>query len=317
MEHKVTELRTSQIVPGTNDRTIFDPAALQELASSIKTYGLAQPITVRTIVQCGECLAIFTDRNAPAQCPNCGSEDLWSAYQIVAGERRYRAIDEILQWPSIPAIIRDLDDEQASAIMLAENVARADLDPIDEACAYQNRIDNFGWSVKDCADKAGVSAVRVRFRLKLLTLRGDLQKLIRDDNLPLGYAQILADGHLDANRQMIALAHLRDNPSPTPTWFRRIVGKLVEDQDQESLFDTDAFFVAQEIGESGEAQLVEPPHPSTTTPPAKGKTLRQIVQNQVDFWADAAAAWDRLGKPFKRQECESAAKALTLALAAA
>jgi len=283
---EITPINLNEIIPGNNDRTRFDQSSLMELADSIKGHGLAQPITVRYL------------------------SDI-DCYQIVAGERRYRAA-QMLGWNAIPAVVRELDDETAAAIMLAENIARSDLDPIDEARAYQSRMDKFGWTVNDVAEKAGVSTVRVKFRLKLLGLRPDLQDLVRSGDLQLGYAQILSDAHLDTNRQLIALARLRDNPSPTPTWFRRQVNALLEEQAQDSLFDADMFTV-QAI--EAKQEFVNPPHPSTTTPPKVGRSLRDIVANQVKFWTKAAEDWNLLGKPFKRQECEAAAQALALALA--
>jgi ParB/RepB/Spo0J family partition protein len=280
MAHQTVELKLNQIIPGDNDRSHFDTEGLRELASSIKEHGLAQPITVRP---------------------------LNGHYQIVAGERRYRA-HVLLNAETIPAIIRDLDDEAASAIMLAENVSRRDLDPIDEALAYQKRLTQFDWSVEDIAQRAGVTTVRVHFRLKLLRLRPDVQKLIRDGQLQLGYAQILSDADLDTNRQLIALRRLRDNPRPTPTWFRREVNALREEQCQETLFDT-SFFTVQAPEAAAEAYS-EPAHPETTAAPRVGRSLQDIIGNQVKFWQSAAEEWDRLGKPFKRQECQAAAAAL-------
>lgn len=285
---EIQNIPTIQIIPGNNDRTKFDQAALQDLAASIKAHGLAQPITVRPVN---------------------------GHFEIIAGERRFRALRDILQRDTIPAIIRtDLTDEAASAIMLSENMARADLDPIDEGRAYQARIDAYGWSVKDCAEKAGVSTVRIHFRLKLLRLRDDVQKLIGDGNLTLGYAQILADANLDANRQLLAIARLRDNPHPTPTWFRREVNSLLGQQSQESLFVTD--LLVEPIVTEEASTYVEPPHPTTTCPPIEGSTPRDKMINLITFWRKASEAWDALGKPFKRQECQAAAQALTLALAA-
>lgn len=286
MTKEITLIDTNEIVAGNNDRTTFDQAQLQELADSIGQQGLIQPISVRFLDGC----------------------DL---YQIIAGERRYRAC-KMAGLDQIPAIILDIGDEEASILMLTENVARADLDPIDEANAYASRIAQFRWTVKECAQRAGVSDVRVRFRLKLLRLRDNLQKLVRDGQLTIGYAQILADGKLDANRQMIAIARLRSNPSPTPTWFRRQVGQLLEEQAQESIFDTD-LFTARAIAEQ-EMTFTEPPHPNTTTPPIKGKSPRERILSLVEFWQKAAGQWNALGKPFKRQECQAAAQALSFAL---
>jgi ParB family chromosome partitioning protein len=88
------------------------------------------------------------------------SRPVGEGYEIVAGERRYRAV-KLLGWIHIPAIVRELSDEAASAIMLAENTGRADLNPIEEANAYQRRVTTFGWSAERIADVAGVSKDRV------------------------------------------------------------------------------------------------------------------------------------------------------------
>lgn len=286
---EITLLHTSEIVPGNNDRTVFDPRQLAELAASIAEYGLIQPITVRRL---------NTDE---------------VLYQIVAGERRYRAIC-LLGWEEVPCLIQDLSDEEASAVMLAENVSRADLDPIDEALAYANRIDLFGWTVADVAQKAGVSQVRVQFRLQLLALKPDLQKLVRDGQLPIGYAQIIARAELDSNFQVLAMRAFNNNSAPTLGWFRRAVSELQERQNQRQLFDL-PLFGGPVISEVTPTAVSEPPHPATTKPPTVGKTARDIIANQIKFWQEAANRWHEAGKPFKRQECEAAAQALGFALA--
>lgn len=287
----ITSLNLSEIIPGDNDRTVFDKNDLDELAASIKEHGLIQPITVRIL----------------------DSETTDPIYQIVAGERRFRAC-RLLGWDEIPAIIQDLTDEEASAIMLSENISRADLDPIDEALAYQKRIEVFGWSVQDCADKAGVTPVRIQFRIKLLKLRQDLRSLIRTGNLELGYAQIIAGADLDPNFQTLALAALRDNPHPTPPWFRRICGELANKQAQGRMFD-DPLFSGTPALAFEPKPIVEPPHPATTKPPAIGSTPKEIIASQINFWNDAAQEWDEIGKPFKRQECQAASQALQSLLA--
>lgn len=282
---QVENIPTAQIIPGDNDRTVFDPARIADLAASIAANGLAQPVTVRIL-----------DTNTPDP-----------LYQIVAGERRFRACKS-LGMETIPAIIADLNEEEAAAVMLAENTARADLDPIDQALAYQKRMQRFGWSVAEVAQKAGVSAVHVQFRLKLLRLRSDLQGLVRTGSLPLGYAQIIADADLDPNRQMIAFSKLRDNPSPTTGWFRRLCGQLLEEQAQRNLFDLGSFVTCTP---AQPAPAEEPAHPATHKAPALGNSLPEIIRYQVSFWQRAAASWDKLGKTFKKQECEAAALALS------
>lgn len=285
--HEVVKLNVNEIVPGNNDRTTFDETALQELADSLREYGLIQPITVRQL-------------------------DDTDLYQIIAGERRYRAA-RLLGWAQVPCIIIDADDEQAAALMLAENVARKDLDPIDEARAYQSRMDLYGWTIDQLAEKAGVSTIRVQFRLKLLRLTPEVQQLIRTNNLQLGYAQILSDSGLDTNRQRIAVAKLRDNPNPTPGWFRGVINILIEQQAQAGMFEQDLLNVQSAPALAALAN--EPPHPGTTQPPKIGRTPRERLQSQIEFWTRAADQWQRIGKPFKRQECQAAAQALQAALA--
>lgn len=277
------------IVPGNNDRTEFNETALIELAESIKQNGLLQPPTVRPIE---------------------GTE----MYQIIAGERRYRAT-QLLRWLEVPCHIADKNDEEASVAMLIENVQRNDLNPIDEANAYISRMRHYGWTIDDLAKKTGLSKVRIQFRVKLGKLRPDIQNLIKTGNLQLGYAQVLADADLDPNFQTIALRQLRENTSPTPAWFRRTCSQLLEQQSQVEMFDMPLFGGPVEVF----GQVIEPPRepasPATTMPPKKGATPHEIIANQIKFWQEAAEAWDKLGKPFKRQECEAAAFALKSTLA--
>lgn len=283
----ISQIKISQIVPGKNDRTVFDETGLRELADNIKEHGLIQPITVRY-------------KKTSRQ------------FEIIAGERRFRAC-KLLKWKKIPAIVKIMKDEEAAAITLAENIARQSLDPIDEAQAYQRRIDDFSWTIEDLAKYAGTSSIHIRFRLKLLKLIPEIQKLIRFGNISLGYAQILADAALDTNFQLCAFATFRDNPKPTPGWFRTIILDLKQKQDQGILFKG-PLFDGLEKTEGDKHTIPEPPHPSTTAPPKIGHTMKEILRNQMSFWEQAAKQWDVIGKPFKRNECQSAAQALNLAI---
>ena len=284
----INDIPISQIIPGKNDRTVFDESGLRELADSIKEHGLIQPITVRHAEDC-------------------------KRFEIIAGERRFRAC-KLLGWQTIPAIITALEDEEASAVTLAENIARKSLDPIDEACAYQSRIESFGWSIEDLSKYAGTSTIHIQFRLKLLKLIPEIQKLIRGGNIQIGYAQILAGASLDSNFQLLAFSKLRDNPKPTMGWFRSIVSELKEKQDQGILFKGPLFDKTDATREGQTKNIREPPHPETTTPPKIGRNYKEIMSNQINFWEEAAKQWGAIGKPFKRNECRSAAQALTKAL---
>lgn len=134
-----------------------------------------------------------------------------------------------------------MNDEQADALMLAENVHRADLNPMDEARAYHKRMDKHDWSIAQVADKANVSAHRVTGRLKLLDLVPEAQKLIADRQMGVQFGEVMSP--LDNNRQRIALRYVAQTERPLLREFKAIVGRLLEEQAQESLFDADLFIV--------------------------------------------------------------------------
>lgn len=211
---EIVNVRMSEIRPGDNDRVVFEAAGLRELADSLAAHGLAQPITVRPMAAGG--------------------------YEIVAGERRWRAAG-LLGWATIPAIVRELSDEDAAAVMLLENIARRDLSPIEEARAYASRRNRFGWSVADLAKHANRSADFVRRRLALLDLLPEVQQLVTSKALPLAYAEALID--LRASGQSAAIATLggRDGVPSIATW-RAMVGELLTKQDQLMMdFDLGAY----------------------------------------------------------------------------
>lgn len=219
----VSEVPVGAIRPGPNDRHVFDADALAELAASIGEHGLAQPITVR---------------------PIDGGLD-GTEYEIVAGERRFRAVRDVLEWEHIPALIRELDDLAASSVMLVENLQRADLNPMEEAEAYQARIDRFDLDVAALSKMSGVGQVRIQKRLSLLRLCPEAQHLIRTGQMKPGPGSRLAG--LDANRQMLAVAALRADPNMKWQDWAEICSRLREEQDQDALFDPDDLLQVEEF----------------------------------------------------------------------
>lgn len=220
----LTQIPADSIQPGNNDRTIFDTEELEELAASIREHGLAQPPTVRP---------------------------LGDVYEMVAGERRFRAMTTVLGWSDIPVFLRaDLTDAAASALMLAENVQRQDLDPIDEAAAYAKRMDEFGLTVGEVAHMANVSIARVTTRLPLLDLCAEAAKLVRDKALSINHARVLAP--LDSNRQVLAIRTLGTKGLDYFA-FRDLCGRLHDEQVTESMFDTDDFLRVQDLADDAAA----------------------------------------------------------------
>jgi len=228
----------AKVQRGDNDRTVFDQDGLIELAASIKEHGVKQPPIYRLRYKCGndECaIPLHPDQFFHcAVCPACGTSEHDYYYEIVAGERRTRAAT-LAGLTEIKALVEDIDDETASAIMLTENTGRKDLDPVDEAKAYARRVKEYSWSDEEIARKAGASVERVKSRLRLSTVRPEILRLVRSGNFPVGHAEILAD--LDANRQMIAARPLIDGKRLNRREFRAVVDALIAQQQQEAMFD--------------------------------------------------------------------------------
>jgi len=262
----IQDVAVVRIVPGDNDREEFEPVALRELVDSIAQHGLAQPITVR----------------------------LYGAgYQIVAGERRWRAA-LLLGWETIPALVRELDDEAASAIMLLENIQRAELNPIEEARAYRKRMTQFGWDADTTARAANVPVERVRLRLMLLDVVPEAQQLIRDGQLGVKYAYVMRD--LDANRQRLALRYLSLVDTPRLREFRELCARLLAEQAQEAMFDMAAFMTGVQVTRAQEATSrlervipVDADLPGVRKARSAGQALERYIRDLLDGGLDDAA----------------------------
>jgi len=158
-------------------RTNFNLDALQELADSIKAQGVVQPIIVRPLSA------------TPGQ------------FELVAGERRWRAA-QLAGLHVIPAIVRDIPDQEAMAVALIENIQRQDLNPIEEAKALVRLVDEFGLTHQEAADAVGRSRVSVSNLLRLLTLETDVRHMLEDGQLEMGHARAILG--LEAVKQMQA-----------------------------------------------------------------------------------------------------------------
>jgi ParB family chromosome partitioning protein len=149
-------------------RQQFDVAALEKLAESIKADGLMQPIVVRPT-------------------PGSANGDM----QIVAGERRWRAA-RLAGLATIPAIVRELDDQQMAEWALIENLQREDLNPIERAEAFQRLTEDFGLSHERVADRVGLERSTISNLLRLLSLCDHAKQLVRDGLLSMGQARAIA-----------------------------------------------------------------------------------------------------------------------------
>ena len=178
-----SRLDLSALVPGVyQPRTRMDEGALYELAESIKVQGVMQPILVRPLAQ-------------------TGSEP--QRYEIIAGERRFRA-SKLAGLTQVPVLVRDVPDEAAAAMALIENIQREDLNPLEEAQGLQRLVKEFGLTHEEAAQSVGRSRSAASNLLRLLNLAEPVQMLLMAGDIDMGHARALLS--LEAATQ-ITTAH--------------------------------------------------------------------------------------------------------------
>ena len=175
---KLKEIKLADVVPNIKQpRKLMDEDKLVELAESIREHGVVQPIVVRPL----------------------GAGD----YELIAGERRWRACLS-LGMEKIPAIIREYDDLEATAVALIENIQRENLNPLEEAMAYKVLMDDFGLTQEDVSKRVGKSRPFVGNMVRLLTLPPDIKNMMAEGKISTGHARaILA---IEDKKKQIKLA---------------------------------------------------------------------------------------------------------------
>lgn len=157
-------IKTSLIVPNkTQPRKIFEKEALNELAESIKTYGILQPLLVK----------------------KSGSN-----YEIIAGERRWRAA-QLAGIKELPVLVRDYDEKLRAEVSIIENLQREDLNPIEEAGAYAQLMEDFGLTQEEVAERVSKNRTTITNMLRLLKLDNSVQQMLVDGRLSQGHARAL------------------------------------------------------------------------------------------------------------------------------
>lgn len=172
LEIPIDELRPNPYQP----RKTFDEEALRELADSIEEHGVFQPIIVKRSIK---------------------------GYEIIAGERRFRA-SKMAGKNTIPAIVRDFSDEEMMEIALLENLQREDLNAIEEAMAYRTLQERLGLTQEELAKKVGKSRSHVTNMLGLLRLPEEVKELVTENKLTMGHARMLSK--LEDNNQIRQMA---------------------------------------------------------------------------------------------------------------
>ena len=162
----IKTLRMSEIEPNKSQpRTVFDEENIRGLAESIREHGLIQPIVVRPL-------------------PNGIS------YQIIAGERRWRAC-KLLKMEEVPVIIRETDELEAAQLAIVENVQRADLNPVEEAMAYRALMDKYGMTQDRLAEIMGKSRPYIANLTRLLSLPEEVLTALSNGEISVGHAKVL------------------------------------------------------------------------------------------------------------------------------
>lgn len=165
MISNIVDLDVNKIIPNKNQpRKSFDEKALEELSVSIKSYGIIQPITVRKIY-----------------------DDI---YEIIAGERRFRAA-KLINMETVPAVIIETGEEESAAMALIENLQREDLDFIEEAMAYERLIEDFDLNQTKLAEKVGKSQSTIANKMRILKLPERVKLKIREGGLSERHARAL------------------------------------------------------------------------------------------------------------------------------
>lgn len=193
-------LTVDRLQPGKyQPRTRMDPTTLEDLAASIKAQGLIQPILVRPI----------------------GNDH----YEIVAGERRWRA-SQIAGLREVPVLVREIPDEAALAMALIENIQREDLNPLEEAMGLQRLIDEFGMTHQQAADSVGRSRSAATNLLRLLQLAAPVQDMLLENRLDMGHVRAVLPL---PGADQVAVANRAAQQGLSVRQVEQLVQKLIHD----------------------------------------------------------------------------------------
>ena len=202
LEKEIFEIALKDIMPNRfQPREIFDDEALQELAQSIKAHGVIQPIIVRKV---------------------------GDKYEIIAGERRYRA-SQLAGKTTIPALVRDIDDKEAAKIALLENLQRKDLTPIEEAKTYQTilKLDNI--TQEELAQNLGKSQSAIANKLRLLNLDEEVQTALLNSKISERHARSLLPLNHEKQKQLLhKIMNERLTVRQVDEEIMRMTGKMPE-----------------------------------------------------------------------------------------
>ena len=213
-------IRVNDIEPNKSQpRTDFDEESIATLADSIREHGLLQPLLVRPL--------------------NNGS------YQIVAGERRWRAC-RMLGLSEIPVVIRELSDVETAQIALIENLQRENLNPVEEALGYHDLMDKYQMTQEAVSKTVGKSRSTVANSLRLLNLPEEIQGMLRKGDITTGHAKALAS--FEDEELMLSIAQKAANGLITVRGIEKLAAKADNCEEVEEIVKKDSYFKEMELG---------------------------------------------------------------------
>lgn len=220
-EEKIVKIKISEIKPNKNQpRQSFDKESLRELAESIEKVGIIQPIVVK--------------RNK-------------SGFEIIAGERRFRAA-KLIGLDTVPSIIREEDERKTAEMALVENIQREDLNPIEEAIAYNDILGKYSITQQELSKIVGKSRTYIANVVRLLNLSDKVKEMIKNQKLTAGHGRALLPISGDEEQYKIALSIVENNLSVRET--EKLINDLSETKKEKKKKEKTKDPITKEIEES-------------------------------------------------------------------
>lgn len=277
-EDGIKMVRVSAIEPNRGQpRKEFDSESLSELADSIREHGVLQPLLVRRL-------------------PGASLED--ESYQLVAGERRWRAA-RMAGLSEVPVVVREMSEAEVLEFALIENLQREDLNPLEEAGGYQELIDTFGLTQEEVARKVGRSRSAVANALRVLKLPQELHPYLRDGDLTAGHAKALLT--VKERGKMLKLAEITIEQGLSVREVERRAARLNEASEEADLVPIihDHFYKEMQLAmqnELGRRVRINPKYGDN------GGTLQINYFSKEDLQAIAQVLGQITGEKIKNQE---------------
>ncbi len=277
-EDGIKMVRVSAIEPNRGQpRKEFDSESLSELADSIREHGVLQPLLVRRL-------------------PGASLED--ESYQLVAGERRWRAA-RMAGLSEVPVVVREMSEAEVLEFALIENLQREDLNPLEEAGGYQELIDTFGLTQEEVARKVGRSRSAVANALRVLKLPQELHPYLRDGDLTAGHAKALLT--VKERGKMLKLAEITIEQGLSVREVERRAARLNEASEEADLVPIihDHFYKEMQLAmqnELGRRVRINPKYGDN------GGTLQINYFSKEDLQAIAQVLGQITGEKIENQE---------------